>query len=68
MPLRESGRPLKPEFEGYTKVQVAIDSGAAASVMPERLLAGHPMAHGEAYKRGARYQAADGGRIPNLGE
>eukprot|EP00969_Alexandrium_andersonii_P372808 15482604-Alexandrium_andersonii.AAC.1 len=39
--LRESGRPLKPEFEGYTKVRVAIDAGAAASVMPERLLAGH---------------------------
>eukprot|EP00969_Alexandrium_andersonii_P115059 5087912-Alexandrium_andersonii.AAC.1 len=47
MPLRESGRPLGPEFEGYTKVQVAIDSVAAASVMPERLLAGHTVMPGE---------------------
>eukprot|EP00969_Alexandrium_andersonii_P059440 2617701-Alexandrium_andersonii.AAC.1 len=67
MPLRESGRPLKPEFEGYT-IQVAIDFGAAASVMPERLLAGHAVAPGEAHKRGTRYLAVDGGRIPNLGE
>eukprot|EP00969_Alexandrium_andersonii_P268046 11844604-Alexandrium_andersonii.AAC.1 len=68
MPLREGGRPLKPEFEGYTKVQVAIDSGATASVMPERLLAGHTVVPGEAYKKGTRYLAADGGRTPNLGE
>eukprot|EP00969_Alexandrium_andersonii_P068991 3043122-Alexandrium_andersonii.AAC.1 len=27
MPLHEGGRPMKPEFEGYAKVQVAIDSG-----------------------------------------
>eukprot|EP00969_Alexandrium_andersonii_P185699 8205509-Alexandrium_andersonii.AAC.1 len=31
MPLREGTRPVKPEFEGCSKVQVAIDSGAAAS-------------------------------------
>eukprot|EP00974_Lingulodinium_polyedra_P056781 5462635-Lingulodinium_polyedra.AAC.1 len=68
MPLRESGRSLKPEFEGYTKIQVAIDSGAAASVMPERLLAGHTVEPGEAFKRGTHYLAADGGRIPSLGE
>eukprot|EP00969_Alexandrium_andersonii_P288935 12771747-Alexandrium_andersonii.AAC.1 len=68
MPLRESGRPLKPELECYTKVQVAIDSGAAASVMPERLLAGHTVAPGEACKKGTLYLAADGGRVPNFGE
>eukprot|EP00969_Alexandrium_andersonii_P351537 15435665-Alexandrium_andersonii.AAC.1 len=67
MPLRESGRPLKLEFEGSAKVQVAFDSGAAASVMPERLLVGHAVVPGEAYKRGTRYPAADGGRAPNLG-
>ena len=62
-----AGWPWKPEFEGY-KIQVAIDSGAAASVMPERLLTGHTVEPGEAFKRGTRYLAADGGRIPNLGE
>eukprot|EP00969_Alexandrium_andersonii_P363055 15461107-Alexandrium_andersonii.AAC.1 len=36
--------------------------------MPERLLAGHTVEPGEAVKRGTHYLAADGGRIPNLGE
>ena len=29
-----AGRPRKPEFEGYTKVEVVVGSGAAASIMP----------------------------------
>eukprot|EP00969_Alexandrium_andersonii_P014837 648246-Alexandrium_andersonii.AAC.1 len=36
--------------------------------MPERLLARHTVAPGEAYKKGTHYLAADGGRVPNLGE
>eukprot|EP00969_Alexandrium_andersonii_P075275 3319155-Alexandrium_andersonii.AAC.1 len=36
--------------------------------MPEKLLAGHTVVPGEAYKRGTHYLAGDGGRIPNLGE
>eukprot|EP00969_Alexandrium_andersonii_P071118 3140305-Alexandrium_andersonii.AAC.1 len=59
---------MKPEFDGYTKVQVAIDSGAAASVTPERLLTGHAVVPGEACQKGTRCLAADGGRVPNLGE
>eukprot|EP00969_Alexandrium_andersonii_P206619 9128240-Alexandrium_andersonii.AAC.1 len=47
---------------------MAIDSGAAASVMPEKYLNGHEVLPGEASCKGARYLAADGGRIPNLGE
>eukprot|EP00969_Alexandrium_andersonii_P365192 15465672-Alexandrium_andersonii.AAC.1 len=35
--------------------------------MPEKLLAGRTVEPGEAFKRGTRYLAADGGRIPNLG-
>eukprot|EP00969_Alexandrium_andersonii_P317775 14037154-Alexandrium_andersonii.AAC.1 len=68
LPPLESARPTKAEFEGCTKVQVAIDSGAAASAMPERLLTGHAVVPGEACQNGACYLAADGGRIPNLGE
>eukprot|EP00969_Alexandrium_andersonii_P038852 1702863-Alexandrium_andersonii.AAC.1 len=68
MPLREGARPTKPECAGCTKVQVAIGSGAAASVMPERLLSGHAVVPGEGYQKGTRYLAADGGRIPDLGE
>eukprot|EP00969_Alexandrium_andersonii_P106844 4713262-Alexandrium_andersonii.AAC.1 len=36
--------------------------------MPEKLLSGHEVVPGEASQRGTRYVAADGGRIPNLGE
>eukprot|EP00969_Alexandrium_andersonii_P108538 4788880-Alexandrium_andersonii.AAC.1 len=59
---------MKPEYDGYVKVQLAIDSGAAASVMPERLLSGRKVVAGEAAQKGTHYLAADGGRIPNLGE
>eukprot|EP00969_Alexandrium_andersonii_P064956 2860775-Alexandrium_andersonii.AAC.1 len=59
---------MKPEFDGYAKAQLAVDSGAAASVMPEALLGGHEVVAGEAAQQGTRYLAAGGGRIPNLGE
>eukprot|EP00969_Alexandrium_andersonii_P257248 11373284-Alexandrium_andersonii.AAC.1 len=36
--------------------------------MPERLLGGHEVVAGEAAQKWTRYLAADGGRIPNLGE
>eukprot|EP00969_Alexandrium_andersonii_P023903 1043253-Alexandrium_andersonii.AAC.1 len=59
---------MKPEYDGYVEAQLAIDSGAAASVVPERLLGGHEVVAGEAAQKGARYLAADGGRAPDLGE
>eukprot|EP00969_Alexandrium_andersonii_P368041 15472011-Alexandrium_andersonii.AAC.1 len=59
---------MKPEFAGYVKVQLAIDSGAAASVMPGRLLVGHEVVAGEAAQKSTHYLAADGGRIPYLCE
>eukprot|EP00969_Alexandrium_andersonii_P359501 15453353-Alexandrium_andersonii.AAC.1 len=49
-------------------VQFAIDSGAAASVTPERMLAEHAILPGDAPRKGTRYLAADGGRAPRLGE
>ena len=67
MPL-QVGRKLRKEFEGYTKMEVTIDSGAAASVIPERLLPGHRVGPSEGSRAGVHYLAADGGRIPNLGE
>ena len=45
-----------------------MDSGAAATVVPERLLPDHLVRQGPAARRGAHYLAADGGRIPNFGE
>eukprot|EP00969_Alexandrium_andersonii_P272395 12038745-Alexandrium_andersonii.AAC.1 len=67
MPFQESHK-MKPEFTGYARLQVAIDSGAAASVIPERLLQGHRVVPSEGSRRGVRYLAADGGRAPNRGE
>eukprot|EP00969_Alexandrium_andersonii_P024570 1072071-Alexandrium_andersonii.AAC.1 len=40
MPLLGKAR-LKPEFQGCQRLQVAIDSGGSASVIPENLLNGH---------------------------
>ena len=65
--LREGPR-LRKEFEGYTRLEVTVDSGAAASVIPEKLLPGHAIRPSEGSKAGVHYLAADGGRIPNLGE
>ena len=67
MPLRE-GRHRRPEYERYTKLEVAVDSGAAASVMPERCLPDHPVVPSEGSRNGVHYLSANGGRIPNQGE
>eukprot|EP00969_Alexandrium_andersonii_P285910 12640630-Alexandrium_andersonii.AAC.1 len=50
LPLQE-GHQTKPEFTGYARLQVANDSGAAASVIPERLLQGHRKVPSEGSKR-----------------
>ena len=42
VPLREERR-RRPEYDKYTKLEVAVDSGAAASVMPERCVPDHPV-------------------------
>ena len=67
MPLRAApGR--KPDFKGYRRLEMIVDSGAAASVMPENLLKDYKVTRGEAAQRGVHYLTADGGRVPNLGE
>eukprot|EP00969_Alexandrium_andersonii_P137204 6068501-Alexandrium_andersonii.AAC.1 len=67
MPLQE-GRQFKPEYAGYARARVAVDSGAAASIVPERLLGNRRVLESEGSREGARYLAADGGRVANLGE
>eukprot|EP00969_Alexandrium_andersonii_P300287 13275880-Alexandrium_andersonii.AAC.1 len=59
---------IKPDYAGYARVQVAVGSGAAASIMPERLLGNRRILESEGARKGVHYLAADGGRIPNLGE
>ena len=63
-----AGRSRKPEYQGYTLVEVAVDSGAAASAIPERCLPDHPVRPSEGPRNGVHYLAANGGRIPNQGE
>ena len=63
-----AGPQRKPEYHGYTRVEVAVGSGAAASVLPERCLPEHPGRSSEGPRSGVHYLAANGGRIPNQGE
>eukprot|EP00969_Alexandrium_andersonii_P090398 3990994-Alexandrium_andersonii.AAC.1 len=59
---------LKPEFQGYRRLQAAVDSGASASVIPDSLLNSHAVRPSEGSRTGASYLATDGGRVPNRGE
>ena len=45
-----------------------MDSGAAASVIPERCVPDHPVLPSEGSRYGVHYLSANGGRIPNQGE
>eukprot|EP00969_Alexandrium_andersonii_P135432 5990824-Alexandrium_andersonii.AAC.1 len=56
VPFQE-GRRTMPEFEGHVRRQVAVDSGAAASVIPERGLNGHRALPSGGSKKGIRYLA-----------
>eukprot|EP00969_Alexandrium_andersonii_P133152 5888308-Alexandrium_andersonii.AAC.1 len=51
--LQESSQ-MKLGYVRYTRLQVAIDSGAAGLVIPERLLQGHRVVPSEGSKRVAR--------------
>ena len=68
MPLQAMEGSRRPEYSGYKRLEVIVDSGAAASVLPRGLLPDYPVTDGEAVKRGVHYLTADGGRVPNLGE
>ena len=51
------------------EIEVAIDSGATETVMPEETLNGIiSITESAACKRGVVYEVADGTQIPNLGE
>ena len=50
------------------KGKITIDSGAAESVMPADMLQDVPLKESEGSRKGVSYIAANGGRMPNLGE
>ena len=49
-------------------LSVAVDSGAAETVIPYSLIKGYPVKETEASKSGLNYASATGEPIPNLGE
>ena len=53
---------------GWQVLSVAIDSGAAETVIPHRLVAQHPVRATQSSKNGMCYASATGQPIPNLGE
>jgi len=52
----------------YTKMKVALDSGAGAHVINPNDAPGYAVQPSAMSKAGAAFLAADGGRIPNYGE
>ena len=56
-------------FEGgWQKVSMAVDSGAAETVIPYSLVTGYPIFESDASRAGVNYASATGQPIPNLGE
>ena len=49
-------------------VELAVDSGASETVIPEEMVKSVAMAPSDASRRGVMYEVANGQRIPNLGE
>ena len=52
----------------WVEVEMAVDSGATETVIDEDTLTHVPKVEGPAFKRGVKYEVANGVRIPNLGE
>ena len=63
---RRSTRSATPG--GWQLLSVAIDSGAAETVIPHRLVGQHPVRATESSRNGMCYASATGQPIPNLGE
>ena len=52
----------------WEEIELAVDSGATETVIGENILKSIDLTEGMAYKRGVKYEVANGIRIPNLGE
>lgn len=52
----------------WTELELAVDSGAVATVIPPNAVQGIAIMPSVASKAGHCYHTADGGEIPNLGE
>ena len=63
-PLNEMGKTPC----GWQLLSMAVDSGAAETVIPHRLVSQHPIRETQASKSGMCYASATSQPIPNLGE
>ena len=54
--------------DGWQLLSMAVDSGAAETVIPHRLVSQHPIKDTHASRAGMCYSSATGEPIPNLGE
>ena len=52
----------------WEELEMAVDSGAAETVVAEDALRSVELVEGEAKKRGVQYEVADGTLIDNVGE
>ena len=53
---------------GWTKISIAVDSGAAETVIPHTLVTSHPIEATAKSRAGVCYASATGAPIPNLGQ
>ena len=56
------------EDPAWEEIELAVDSAATETVIGENILKSIDLVEGMAYKRGVKYEVANGIRIPNLGE
>ena len=54
--------------DGWEEIEMAVDSGATETVIGPEELNSVETKEGAAFKRGVKYEVANGVRIPNLGE
>ena len=59
---------IPSDSDGWQLLSVAIDSGAAETVIPHRLVGQHPLRDTESARNGTCYASATGQHILNLGE
>ena len=53
---------------GWEELELAVDSGAGETVLEKNILKSVPTVQGDPYKKGVKYEVANGQLIPNLGQ
>ena len=61
-------RDIFTRTDGWQLLSIAIDSGAAETVIPHTLITGYPIEETEKSRAGVTYASATGDPIPNMGQ